>query len=720
MATYRLENLDCAFCAAELESSLKKLDCVRSVSIDFGTMSMKIEADDMKAVAAAIAAAEPDVRVAGLDADAAPDGAGKPAAPKEGAQVRFGSYSLPLVRVLVFAAAFVLGGVGLFLENVLGEGPERYWALLPFVAAYALAGAPVLAAAARNLARGKALDENFLMSIATIGAFAVGEWEEAVGVMLFYMIGELAQEAAVLRSRRSIDALLALRPDTARVADGAGWRETSAASVPVGAQFLVKPGERVPLDGVVLEGRGSLDLSMLTGESLPRAVGPGSEVLSGTLSVDGALVVRSTKVAGESSAARIVELVENASHAKAKTERFITAFARWYTPAVVAAAVLIAAVPPLFVPGQAFGDWLYRALIMLVISCPCALVVSVPLGYFGGIGGLSRRGVLVKGATYIDALAKARKVVFDKTGTLTRGVFSVVDVRPAAGFSRDDLLRIAAAAESRSNHPVAKAIRDAAPAPAPAEPTELIEAAGKGVRAVVGERRVAVGTAKFLDELGVPVEPSPGSAVGGTFAHVAVDGRYAGSIEAGDSLKPTARAAVARLRGLGMGTVSMLTGDSAEAAAPVAASLGLTSFHAGLLPGDKLDRLEAAAAEGPGGTVFVGDGINDAPVLARADVGIAMGSGADAAVEAADAVIMSGDPERVADAIESARRTRRIVRENVVFALGFKLVFLTLGALGLANMWEAVLADVGVALIAVLNSSRALGPGPAARRRKAA
>jgi Cd2+/Zn2+-exporting ATPase len=725
MATYRLENLDCAVCAAKLEDNLKKCDFVRSVSIDFGTLSMKIDTASMDAVTAEVGRLEPSVRIVG---HTAPEKDARKREPLSGAtrkdltqprQVRFGSYSLPLTRVLIFAAATVLWAAGIALEVLALPGLSRYAPLVPFVLGYLLAGAPVFRDAIRNLARGNALDENFLMSIATIGAFAVGEWEEAVGVMIFYMIGELVQEAAVLRSRRSIDALLALKPDRARVRMGDAWIDLAAEEVAVGSTVLVRPGERIPLDGIVTEGSGYVDSSMLTGESAPVRVGPGVEVRSGTTATDGVLTIRTTRIAGESSAARIIELVESASHAKAKAERFITVFARYYTPAVVGVAILVAIIPPLFVPGEQFSVWLYRALIMLVISCPCALVVSVPLGYFGGIGGMSRRGILVKGATHLDALAAARRVVFDKTGTLTEGRFSLLALRPAPGVESDRLLRIAAAAEAESNHPVATAIVAAARdglgssgdratangAPPLPVGTAFREIAGRGIQATVDGQAILVGNERLLSDEGITVPAAVEDAATG--AHVAADGVYLGHIAVGDAIKPTSAAAVERLAALGVRETIMLTGDAPAAAAAVAEKLGLTSYHAGLLPEDKLQRLEAFSSL-EGRTLFVGDGINDAPVLARADVGIAMGSGADAAVEAADVVIMTDDPMRVSEAIERSRRTRRIVMQNVVFALAFKGVFLALGAAGLANMWEAVIADVGVALVAVLNSTRAL------------
>ena len=718
-ATYRLENLDCAVCAANLEGELRKCDFVRSVSIDFGTLSLKIDTDDMEAVAARITEAEPNIRVK-TASDHASASEGEQRTAGEGPVVRFGSYSLPRRRVIVFAVAAGLWGLGIAVGFLGAAERLPFLPLIPFIAAYVLAGSPVLRDAARNILRGKALDENFLMSVATIGAFAVGEWEEAVGVMIFYMIGELVQEAAVLRSRRSIDSLLALKPDKARMGVRDSWVETRPEAVPVDSLVLVRPGERIPLDGVVESGEAFVDSSLLSGESVPRRVVVGDAVRSGTISTDGVLEIRTTRLAGDSSAARIVELVENATHAKARTERFITAFARWYTPLVVAVAVLVAVLPPLLVQGASFGEWFYRALIMLVISCPCALVVSVPLGYFGGIGGLSRRGILVKGATFLDSLAKARRVAFDKTGTLTEGVFAVNRVEAsAAGVpgAEAELLRLAASAEAHSNHPLAVALKASAAERSLqlSETAAFRELAGRGVETQLEGKSVLVGNERLLAELGVALPTTAqlttqeGPAAGSTVL-VAADGVYIGRVWVGDRVKAGSADAVRRLRDLGIRDIALVSGDAAGPVRAVARELGITEVHAELLPEDKLALIERYAAEGTEGgpTIFVGDGINDAPVLARSDVGMAMGSGADAAVEAADVIVMTDDPGRVPEAIERARRTRRIVAQNVVFALGFKAAFLALGAIGVATMWEAVIADVGVALVAVLNSTRAL------------
>jgi Cd2+/Zn2+-exporting ATPase len=640
------------------------------------------------------------------------------------------------------------------------------------LAAYVLAGLPVLKNAARNVLKGHALDENFLMAIATIGAFAIGEWAEAVGVMIFYMIGELIQDAAVSRSRSSIDALLALKPDTARVQSGNGWVEAAAETVAVGAIVLVRPGERIPIDGVVVEGAGLVDASMLSGESRPVGVQAGSEVMSGTVSLDGVLTIKTAKTADNSSAAKIVELVENAREAKAKPERFITAFARYYTPAVVGAAALLAVLPPVLGYG-AFSAWLNRALILLVISCPCALVVSVPLGYFAGIGGLSRRGIMVKGASHLDPLARAEYVAFDKTGTLTQGEFAVAKIEAAPGVAERDLLEAAALAEQESNHPIAKAIKKAAKErgvlgptvsdtgvsasattavspmvsdtavssragttavspTVPDTPHSRREIAGRGIE--LDDGRILAGNRRLLEERGVfaadntasPASPvsgtagelaympnfaSPASPVSDTASaytpvYIAKDGAYLGRILIGDTVKEGAAEAAADLSRLGIKKTLMFTGDTRSSAMAVAAELGIGDVEAELLPQDKLVATEKWTRKGI--TVFVGDGINDAPVLARADVGIAMGSGSDVAIESADVIIMTSDPRRVVEAIARARAIRRIVTGNIVFALGAKALFIALAVLGLANMWLALIADVGVALAAILNSSRAL------------
>ena len=618
--------------------------------------------------------------------------------------VYFGSYCLPLNRIVQFGIALFLWVSGIV---VIHTTEFRGIALLLFVGAYSVIGLPVLKAAFLNIKNG--IDENFLMSIAAIGAFAIGEWVEAAGLMIFYMTGELLQEAAVVRSRKSIDALLALKPDSARVRDGQNWVTKDSDDVAVGSITLVRPGEKIPLDGIIIEGDGFVDFSMLTGESRPLHVNAGDEVKSGTISVNGVLVVKTTKTAGESSAAKIIELVESAASAKAKPERFITAFAKWYTPFVVLAALAIAFIPPLLLSEAKFSGWIYRALVLLVISCPCALVVSVPLGYFAGIGGLSRRGIMVKGAVHLDSLSKAKYAAFDKTGTLTNGQFSIISMETIEGIDEKQLLETAVLAEKESNHPIAKAIIKEAEKRGIEIPSrdnlKYKEIAGRGVELTAGEDVILAGNLNLLNVYNVTVPAAPLKAAY-TVVYIAVNKKYLGSIFIGDSIKEGAKESVEELHKLGIKNVVMFTGDTEEAAIDIASQVGIETIEAKLLPEDKLSKLEKFTKKGT--TIFVGDGINDAPVLVRADVGIAMHRGVDVAVEAADVVIMTDDLRRVPEAIKGARKTHSIVVGNVVFALAAKAAFITLAAFGLANIWLALAGDVGVALLAILNATRAL------------
>lgn len=579
--------------------------------------------------------------------------------------------------------------------------------LLLFLIPYGVIGWDVLWRAVRNLTRGQIFDEHFLMSLATVGALAIGEYPEAVFVLLFYQVGELFQSCAVGRSRRSIAALMDIRPDVARVERNGALEEVDPEEVSSGDILVIKPGERVPLDGVILEGSSALDTAALTGESLPRSVSPGADVISGCINLTGLLRVQVTKPFEESTVARILELVENASGRKARAEAFITKFARYYTPAVVVAAVLLALIPPLFFQGG-WGDWLGRACSFLVISCPCALVISVPLAFFGGIGGASRAGILIKGGNYLEALANTETVVFDKTGTLTRGVFNVTAIHPEQEREAD-LLELAALAESWSDHPIAHSIREAYGAELDtSRVTGLEERSGRGVQVQVDGRTVCVGNDTLMEEIGIAWHPCHQV---GTTVHVAVDGVYMGHLVISDQVKEDAADAIQALRACGVRKTVMLTGDAQAVGEDVARQLGLDEVHAQLLPADKVDRVEDLLRQTSpkGALAFVGDGINDAPVLSRADIGIAMGAlGSDAAIEAADVVLMDDKPSKIALAIRIARKTRSIVRQNIVFALGVKFLVLGLGAFGLANMWEAVFADVGVSVIAILNSMRAL------------
>ena len=612
-----------------------------------------------------------------------------------------------VIAALLFILCAVVTRVGLFPD----------WAWLPlilYLAPYLVIGWRVLRKAARNILRGQVFDENFLMTLATVGALIVGEYPEAVFVMLFYRVGELFEELAVGKSRASIAALMEIRPDCAHVEREGETVTVDPAEVAVGEVIAIHPGERVPLDGMVLEGTTTLDTAALTGESLPREAESGDTVISGCVNLTGLIRVRVTKSYGESTVSKILELVENAGEHKSRSEQFITRFARYYTPVVVLAAVLLAVVPPLLVgmtDPTVWSEWIYRALSFLVISCPCALVISVPLSFFGGIGGASKRGILVKGSCYLEALAACDTVVFDKTGTLTEGRFSVTAIHPAEGMTEYELLCLAAGAEQYSSHPIARALTAACPDVTEAHNVE--ELAGHGVRATVTDRegqphRVAVGNPKLMDSEGAAWISHNDT---GTTVMVAADGVFMGSITVADTVKPDSAEAVAALRKCGVERTVMLTGDSEATASIVARDLGLDEYHAALLPADKVERVEALLADPArkGKLAFVGDGINDAPVLARADIGIAMGGmGSDAAIEAADVVLMDDRMTGLPRAISLARRTLCIVKQNIVFALGVKAVILVLGALGCAGLWAAVFADVGVAVIAILNAMRAM------------
>lgn len=600
----------------------------------------------------------------------------------------------------------ILAGAALLLAAVLipARGILR---LLLFLVPYLLAGGDVLWRALRNILRGQVFDENFLMAVATIGAFCIGEYPEAVLVMVFYQVGEWFQGYAVGRSRSSIAALMDIRPDHANLETPDGLRQADPEEIAVGDVIVVKSGERIPLDGTVLEGRSTVDTAALTGESLPRETGPGDAVISGCINIGGLLRVRVSKPYGESTVAKILDLVENSSSKKARAENFITRFARIYTPLVVMAAVLLAVLPPLLFQ-EAWGIWIQRALIFLVISCPCALVISIPLGFFGGIGGASRRGILVKGSNYLEALSRAEIVVFDKTGTLTKGTFTVTAVHPDI-LPEDRLLELAALAESYSDHPISRSLREAYHKEIDASRvTGTEDIPGHGVSARVDGRLVQAGSGKLMERMGIPCRNCHRT---GTIVHVAVDGEYAGHIVIADEIKPDAADAVAALKSQGVRKTVMLTGDQPAVGESVAEALGIDEVHAGLLPADKVDHVEQLLGEkhGRGTLAFVGDGINDAPVLSRADIGIAMGAlGSDAAIEAADVVLMDDKPSKIADAIRISRKTRRIVQQNIVFALGVKLLVLVLGACGVASMWAAVFADVGVSVLAILNAMRAL------------
>ena len=603
-----------------------------------------------------------------------------------------------LFRVL---ASAVLFAVALLLPT------EGWLRLFTFLIPYAVIAWDVLWRAVRNIAHGQVFDENFLMSLATVGALATGEYPEAVFVMLFYQVGELFQSYAVDQSRKSITSLMDIRPDYANIEVDGQLRQVDPEDVAVGDTIVIKAGERIALDGVVLEGTSNVDTAALTGESLPREAQPGDDVISGCVNLSGLLRVRVTKAFEESTVAKILDLVENSSSKKAKAENFITKFARYYTPAVVLAAVALALLPPLF-PSIQWVDSIQRALNFLVVSCPCALVISVPLSFFGGIGGASKNGILVKGGNYLEVLAKTELVVFDKTGTLTRGVFNVTAIHPDH-CGEAQLLELAALAESYSDHPISRSLKEAYGKELDASRVSNVEElSGRGVRATVDGRQICAGNDKLMEDIGVSCHPCHRL---GTTVHVASDGVYLGHIVISDEVKPDAKEAITALKACGVRRTVMLTGDAKAVGESVAQELGLDEVHTQLLPADKVTRVEALLGEvsPKGALAFVGDGINDAPVLSRADIGIAMGGlGSDAAIEAADIVLMDDKPSKLADAIRIARRTLAIVRQNIVFALAVKFLVLALSAAGVANMWEAVFADVGVSVIAILNAMRAL------------
>ena len=614
-------------------------------------------------------------------------------------------------RLVKVIAAAVLLAIAVIIEKYTDWATWQY--LLLFLVPYLVVGWDTLKEAAEGLAHGEALSEDFLMSVATLGALGIGfmpgaetQFPEAVFVMLFFQVGELFEEVAEGRSRKSIAHLMDLRPDIAHVQSGDTFKDVKPEEVETGAVILVKPGEKVPMDGVILEGHSSLDTVALTGESVPRSVHEGDEILSGCVNQSGVLKVKTTKAFGDSTAAKILDLVENAAASKSRSESFITRFARVYTPIVVALAVLVAVVPGL-ITGE-WATWIYRGLMFLVVSCPCALVISVPLTFFGGLGGASRKGILIKGSNLMDQLSKLHTVVFDKTGTLTEGVFEVTAVHPEV-IGETELLHLAAHVERHSTHPIAMALRNAYPNEQDDCTVEGIEeTAGHGIIATVNGKKVAVGNSKLMDKLGAAWHPCEHS---GTIIHVAIDGAYAGHIVISDRIKADAAEGVAALKAAGVSKTVMLTGDQESVAAAVASALKVDEVHAQLLPADKVSEVEKLLPQGT--LAFVGDGINDAPVLTRADVGIAMGAlGSDAAIEAADVVLMDDKPSKVASAIRIARRTLAIARQNIVFAIGIKVLVLVLATLGLATMWMAVFADVGVTVLAVLNAMRALQGKP--------
>lgn len=690
---YALQGLNCPNCAARIEADVKKLPNVGNVQLNLMQQTLTLETgeDLLKQIAGIVHAYEPDVKVFAGDTH---DHSHSHSHPENRTMLlRMGA------GAAVFAAAMVLGAL-----ELIGQIPR----VVLLIAAYIILGADVVLRAVKNILKGRVFDENFLMSLSSIGAFFIGEHPEGVAVMLFYQVGEFFQDLAVQHSRKSISELMDIRPDSATVRRNGKLLEVSPETVGVGELIVVRPGEKIPLDGTVVEGTSMLDTRALTGESVPRKVAVFDPVLSGCINESGVLTLRVTKSYADSTVAKIIDLVENASNRKAPTENFITKFARYYTPAVVIVAALLAVVPPLLF-GGAWADWIYRAFVFLVVSCPCALVLSVPLTFFGGIGAASRHGVLIKGSNFLEALNHVDTVVFDKTGTLTKGVFQVTDIFPAEGVSREEVLESAAKAEYFSLHPIAKSIQTAYATPLTGvQVTDYRELSGRGVYTVADGKTILAGNPKLLQEENVPYEIC--DAVG-TKVYVAADGRYLGCIVIADEVKADSKDAIAALKEHGVRQTVMLTGDEESIGKAVAEELGLDAYYAKLLPQDKVQILEHIdKGKQPGSKlVFVGDGINDAPVLARADIGIAMGGlGSDAAIEAADVVLMTDEPSKLVEAIEVAKETRKIVVQNIAVALGIKGIFLVLGAVGLAGMWLAVFGDVGVTLLAVLNAMRIL------------
>lgn len=704
MKKYQLKNIDCPSCAAKIEEGVAKLEQVKFVSVNFANSTLQIDTSDIEEVKQKIKEIEPEVEVEEMPESIHSK---KDREPSETENI-LKENKPGLIKISI---ALLLLSVGLIFEEEIHNTPHHIAEYLIFISAYLICGWGVLKGAIRSITRGKVFNELFLMTVATLGAIAIDEMPEAVAVMLFYVVGELFQDIAVNRSRKSVKALLEIRPDNANIKINGETKRVSPTEVHPGQIIVVKPGEKIPLDGTIKEGNSFVDTSALTGESVPRAVKESETVLAGMINKSGMLTIEVTKEFGESSISKILELVENASSKKAETEKFITTFARYYTPVVVFGALLLAVIPPLFFAGQTFTDWIYRALVVLVISCPCALVISIPLGYFGGIGGASRRGILVKGSNYLDALTKIKTVVFDKTGTLTKGEFKVAEIISANGYNEEDILKYAAYAEANSSHPIAKSILDAYDTKIQSqlsrdEISEVNEISGHGIKAKVNGDGILIGNDKLLHQEKIEHDKCD---IAGTVVHVTVNKKYAGYIVISDSLKDEAVEAITELNRLKVNTV-MLTGDNKSAAEVYAKKLGIKEFYSELLPENKVEHIEKMLSSTKDAKVaFVGDGINDAPVIARADVGIAMGAlGSDAAVETADVVLMTDSPMKVADAIGVAKRTRRIVWQNIGFAMGVKLFFILLGAFGIATMWEAVFGDMGVAIIAILNAMRVM------------
>ncbi|MFW6306623.1 MAG: heavy metal translocating P-type ATPase [Bacillota bacterium] len=710
---YIFEGLCCYNCAAKIEEEVNNLPKVEKAELNIATSKMIVKGEaildssfqkELQEISDRI---EPGVTVIeDSNTKRKNSDQGYSQADKNNSE---SESSYPKSRfwpgTVLFAVAIILFEIPAIRSRLSGIPILVEWAL--FATSYILIGGPVLKAAFRNIKKGQVFDENFLMSIATLGAFAIQEFPEGVAVMLFYMVGEMFQEKAVDRSRRSIKSLMDIRPDYANLKNGDNTEKVDPEDVHIGDIILIKPGEKIPLDGEVVEGSSMVDTSALTGESVPRKVEQGEDVLSGMINKDGLITVKVSKEYGQSTVSKILDLVENATAKKAPTEKFITKFARYYTPVVVYFALAMAVLPPLFLPGADFSDWIYRALIFLVVSCPCALVVSIPLGFFGGIGRASRQGILVKGGNYLEALNNVKQIVFDKTGTLTKGEFAVNRVKVYNDFSKDEVLMKAAYAESHSTHPIAKSILEAYKEEIENNRIEdYQEISGHGIKAVIDGQEVMAGNIKLMEKENIDFQQADED---GTIVYLTIDNTFAGYITITDEIKADAAEAIRDLKKLGVEKITMLTGDRETVAENVASRLGLDDYYAELLPNQKVEKVEDLldAIDKKDKLIFVGDGINDAPVLARSDIGVAMGGlGSDAAIEAADVVLMTDEPSKLVTAIKTARKTRQVVWQNVAMALGIKGIVLTMGVFGIATMWEAVFADVGVAVLAVLNAMR--------------
>ena len=724
-----LDGLNCANCANKIESKVNKINGVKEATVNFSTSILTVEAHEenlkeeiIKEIKSIVKKLEPHVnveeKVEGKKMNINQDICKSSCCSTSHSSHNENSYSHEhghsheikennesVLGYIKDNLMLIIGAV-IYIIALLYKGNENLLSVLLFVASYLVIGGEVIWIAIKNISRGEIFDENFLMSIATLGAFFIGEYPEAVAVMLFYQIGEMFQGYAVSKSRKSISSLMNIRADYANVLRNGEEVKVDPQNVSIDEVIIIKPGERIPLDGVVLDGTSFIDTSALTGESVPREITVGDEILSGAINNNGVLKVKVNKEFGESTVSRILELVENASNKKAPTEKFITKFSKVYTPIVVVIAILVAVIPPLVISGETFSVWIYRALSLLVVSCPCALVVSIPLGFFSGIGAASKKGILVKGGNYLEALKDSEIVVFDKTGTLTKGVFNVTEINPK-NISKEELLEITAMGESHSNHPIAISIAKAYGKEINKEKIkDYKEISGHGIEVTINDNDVLLGNVKLMKVNNIEFDEIDSI---GTIVYVAINGQYKGNIVISDEIKENVDIALRELKNVGIKKTVMLTGDNKRVAEKVAKSIGIDEVYSELLPGDKVSKVEEILDKNnqKGKVLFVGDGINDAPVLARADIGVAMGGiGSDAAIEAADVVLMKDKVEAIAEAIRVSRRTNKILWQNIIFSLGVKIIVMILVVLGLTNMWAAVFADVGVTLIAVLNSMR--------------